>query len=133
MINKKNKNILAIAAATGIAISSLSGCTNRIDPTATPEIAYEYEDITQVFEPYTHFLMIYTNISNKSYDVYYEVPDYKIPDGYEILDAKILDNNKIEYLLINNRSVIASGKYYDGKYYFDSPGSLIDQTLSKKR
>ena len=150
-MNKRKKNLMALALASVLGVSSLTGCTgveaeeeSQAVESASEEISneeetQEVEEVveTKIFEPYTH--VYYVRVSNDNVDTYRVTGgQVEIPEGYEILDIepwieKIAAGSRspgYDVWYINNKTVEATLVYNApiGVYDYSEPGVVIELT-----
>lgn len=148
-MKKSKKTLMAIALASVIGVSSLTGCTeaaieeNQIESTVMEDEPVEEEPVEEeqipevrVFEPYTHVFFVRT----------YNEPDtstitggqVEIPEGYEILDIENWAERSgygsrtpgYDVWFINTKTVEASLVYNEPLdiYDYSQPGTVIEMT-----
>ena len=148
-MKKSKKNLMALALASVIGVSSLTGCTveetdeNQIESTVMEDEPVEEEPVEEeqlpevrIFEPYTHVFFART----------YNDPDtstitggqVEIPEGYEILDIENWAQKAgpgsrtpgYDVWFINTKTVEASLVYNEPLdiYDYSQPGTVIEMT-----
>ena len=148
-MNKSKKNLMALALASVLGVSSLTGCTG-VEAEESQEVSSVTEEIsneeetqtvevvveTKVFEPYTH--VYYVRINNEINTNSVTGGQVEIPDGYEILDIepwaeRVIDGSRtpgFDVWYINNKTVEATLVYNSTirRYDYSKPGVVIELT-----
>lgn len=149
-MKKSKKNLMAIALASVIGVSSLTGCNaveteeNQTESIEMEEVSNEEEVLVEeeqnfenkVFEPYTH--VYYVRTYNPSEPSTIKGGQVEIPEGYEILDIENWTqkhgygsrNAGYDIWFINNKTVEVSPVYNEtiGTYDYSQPGTVIEMT-----
>lgn len=108
-MKKSKKNLMALALASVISVSTLTSCGEEVASESKTDISIEEEvpseetpvdevtaettsseevqaDETKVFDPYTH--VFFVRINNRISTSYVKGRQVEIPEGYEILDIE---------------------------------------------
>ena len=150
-MKKSKKNLMAIALASVLGVSSLTGCTgveaeeeSQAVEAATEESSNEEEETqtveevveTKIFEPYTH--VYYVRVDNEINTNSVTGGQVEVPEGYEILDIepwteRVLEGSRspgFDVWYINNKTVEATLVYNApiGVYDYSEPGVVIELT-----
>lgn len=146
-MKKNKKNLMALALASVISVSTLTSCGEEVASESVTDISIEKEvqaDETKVFAPYTH--VFFVRINNEINVVHTNVNhacnvkggQVEIPEGYEILDIEPWTKKTgygsrtpgYDVWYINNKTVEAISVYNDliDGYDYSAPGTVIELT-----